>query len=165
MSETTDPSGDALVFLQRRVGWFGLVAGGLCLTFYVFRIVVEPAAIDLTEPSLLTHASAGLSLVAMWLLLRGGTRTDAGLDLARAQRPRALRAQLFELRAVAAHGGTQRFVDAHTKARPVRGHQDEMLPVLVQTHQLQLTHATSRELGTSLPPIRPVGVHPGRCGA
>ena len=77
-------------------------------------------------------------------LLRRRARADARLDLPRAQRPGALRAQLLELRAVAAHGRAQRFVDAHTEARPVRGHQDEMLPVLVQTHQLQLTHATSR---------------------
>jgi len=74
MSDTTDPSGDALVFLQRRVGWFGLVAGGLCLTAYAFRIVAEPA-IDLAEPSMLTHAGAGLCLLAMWLSLRGATRT------------------------------------------------------------------------------------------
>ncbi|HKO93583.1 MAG TPA: hypothetical protein VJU61_20660, partial [Polyangiaceae bacterium] len=75
MSETTEPSGDALVFLQRRVGWFGLVAGGLCLTFYVFRIVGDTAAIDLADPSMLTHLSASLCLLGMWLLLRGDTRT------------------------------------------------------------------------------------------
>jgi eukaryotic-like serine/threonine-protein kinase len=74
MGETTEPSGDALVLLQRRVRWFGLVAGGLVLAFYVFRILDEPALSALAEPSMLTHAGAGLSLVAMWLLLRGKTR-------------------------------------------------------------------------------------------
>ena len=75
MGDTTEPSGDALVFLQRRVGWFGWVAGALVLAFYVFRLIVEPSASALAEPSMLTHAGAGLSLVAMGLLLRGATRS------------------------------------------------------------------------------------------
>ncbi len=77
MGETTEPSGDALVFLQRRVGWFGLVAGGLVLAFYVYRLVDEPLASPFTEPSTLTHAGAGFSLLAMWAVLRGATRSGA----------------------------------------------------------------------------------------
>jgi serine/threonine-protein kinase len=74
MGETTEPSGDALAFLQRRVGWFGLVAGALVLAFYAFRLMGEPSATALAEPSMLTHAGAGLSLLGMWLSLRGPTR-------------------------------------------------------------------------------------------
>ncbi len=74
MGESTEPAGDALIFLQRRAGWFGLVAGALVLAFYVFRIMGEPSAAALAEPSMLTHAGAGLSLVATWLSLRGAPR-------------------------------------------------------------------------------------------
>jgi serine/threonine-protein kinase len=70
MNQTTEPSGEALIFLQRRVGWFGLVAGTLVLAFYVYRVLGTRAVAALIEPSMLTHAGAGLSLVAMWLLLR-----------------------------------------------------------------------------------------------
>ncbi|MEY2929809.1 MAG: hypothetical protein RL033_558, partial [Pseudomonadota bacterium] len=59
MGETTEPSGDALAFLQRRVRWFGLVAGGLVLAFYLFRLSTEFTQNGLTEPSMLTHAAAG----------------------------------------------------------------------------------------------------------
>jgi eukaryotic-like serine/threonine-protein kinase len=74
MDESTEPSGDALVFLQRRVGWFGLIAGGLVLAFYAYRLALEPSPAALVEPSMLTHLGAGLSLVVMWLCLRGATR-------------------------------------------------------------------------------------------
>ena len=75
MPETTQPSGEGLVFLQRRVGSFGLVSGALVLTFYVYRLASERALPDLAEPSLLTHAGAGLSLLSMWLLSRGAARS------------------------------------------------------------------------------------------
>jgi serine/threonine-protein kinase len=74
MAHTTEPSGDALAFLQRRVGSFGLVAGGLALAFYLFRVASEPTAANLVHPSMMTHASAGLILLAMWVALRGATR-------------------------------------------------------------------------------------------
>src|SRR5262245_47034703 len=70
MGETTEPSGDALTFLQQRVRWFGLVAGALALTFYSLRLTQDAVA----EPSMLTHAGAGLCLLAMWLALRGTPR-------------------------------------------------------------------------------------------
>ncbi|HVZ36252.1 MAG TPA: hypothetical protein VG963_27680, partial [Polyangiaceae bacterium] len=75
MGETTEPSGEALVFLQRRVGWFGVVAGALVLGFYVFRLLTEQGPVALADPSLLTHAGAGLTLVAMWAALRGPARS------------------------------------------------------------------------------------------
>jgi hypothetical protein len=74
MAETTEPSGEALVFLQRRVRWFGLLAGTLVLGFYVYRILDEASLAALAEPSMLTHVGAGLSLLGMWLALRGPTR-------------------------------------------------------------------------------------------
>lgn len=73
MGATTEPAGEALVFLQRRVGWFGLVAGGLALAFYAYRVAGDPSLPALTEPSMVTHAGAGLSLVLMWLALSGRT--------------------------------------------------------------------------------------------
>ena len=75
MGVTTEPSGDALAFLQRRVGWFGLIAGALVLAFYLFRFTSEPLPAALAEPSMLTHLGAGLSLLVMWLCLRGAPRT------------------------------------------------------------------------------------------
>lgn len=75
MGKTTEPSGDALVFLQRRVGSFGLVAGSLVLAFYVYRVLEEPGALVFADPSMLTHLGAGLSLLSMWLWLRGGARS------------------------------------------------------------------------------------------
>jgi eukaryotic-like serine/threonine-protein kinase len=75
MGETTEPSDDALVFLQRRVRWFGLVAGAMVLWFYGFRLVSERSPSVLFDPSMLTHAGAGLSLLGMWLALRGATRS------------------------------------------------------------------------------------------
>jgi eukaryotic-like serine/threonine-protein kinase len=75
MGETTEPSGDALAFLQRRVRWFGLVAGGLVLAFYLFRLSTEFTQNGLTEPSMLTHAAAGISLLGMWGALRGDVRS------------------------------------------------------------------------------------------
>jgi eukaryotic-like serine/threonine-protein kinase len=86
MAETTEPSGDALVFLQRRVRWFGLVAGALVLGFYAYRVLeAAPQFCALAEPSMLTHAGAGLSLAGMWLLLRGkprGVRWVRGVETA-----------------------------------------------------------------------------------
>ena len=73
MGETTEPAGEALIFLQRRVGWFGLVAGSLVLSFYVYRLFDEGLR-ALVEPSMLTHAGAGISLLGMWLSLRGRPR-------------------------------------------------------------------------------------------
>jgi len=75
MGETTEPSGDSLIFLQRRVGWFGLVGGGLVLGFYLYRVLENARLCTLVEPSMLTHAGAGLSLASMWLLLRGAPRS------------------------------------------------------------------------------------------
>jgi eukaryotic-like serine/threonine-protein kinase len=75
MGETTEPSGDALVFLQRRVASFGLVSGALVLAFYAYRLISEPQLFAVVEPSMLTHLAGGLSLVAMWLALRGAPRT------------------------------------------------------------------------------------------
>ncbi|HWO13674.1 MAG TPA: serine/threonine-protein kinase [Polyangiaceae bacterium] len=74
MAETTEPAGEALDFLQRRVRWFGLLAGALVLAFYVYRVLDEPSLAALADPSMLTHAGAGLSLLGMWLALRGPTR-------------------------------------------------------------------------------------------
>lgn len=92
MAESTEPSGDALAFLQRRVRLFGLVAGALVLAFYGFRLAGEPSAAALLEPSMLTHAGAGLCLLGMWAALGGSVRTaervraveTAGLVLASA---------------------------------------------------------------------------------
>jgi eukaryotic-like serine/threonine-protein kinase len=75
MSQTTEPSGEALAFLQRRVGWFGLAAGGFVLTFYTFRLVSEPSLAAFLAPEMLTHGGAGLCLLAMWLALRGRRRS------------------------------------------------------------------------------------------
>jgi serine/threonine-protein kinase len=72
MAQTTEPSGEALVFLQRRVASFGLFAGALVLSFYVYRALGEPGSRVASDPSMLTHLGAGLSLLSMWLLLRGG---------------------------------------------------------------------------------------------
>jgi eukaryotic-like serine/threonine-protein kinase len=74
MGETTEPSGDALAFLQRRVGSFGLIAGALVLAFAAYRLTTEPLPGALVEASMLTHLGAGLSLIAMWLCLRGAPR-------------------------------------------------------------------------------------------
>src|SRR6187549_3089284 len=86
MAQTTEPSGDALVFLQRRVRWFGLVAGALVLGFYAYRVLeAAPQFWALAEPSMLTHPGAGLSLAGMWLLLRGkprGVRWVRGVETA-----------------------------------------------------------------------------------
>ncbi len=70
MAQSTDPSGDALAFLQRRVGLFGLVAGGLVLTFLSFRLALDHSAANLVHPSVLTHAGAAICLLGMWVLLR-----------------------------------------------------------------------------------------------
>ncbi len=75
MSPTTEPTGDALAFLQRRVASFGLVAGGLALGFFAFRVASEHSRSGLSQPDMLTHAGAGLCLVSMWLALRGGKRS------------------------------------------------------------------------------------------
>ena len=73
MARTTEPSGDALPFLQRRVGLFGATAGGLALTFYGYRLVSEVSSRrHILEPSLVYHVAAGITLIAMWLVLRGG---------------------------------------------------------------------------------------------
>jgi tRNA A-37 threonylcarbamoyl transferase component Bud32 len=75
MAETTQPSGEALVFLQRRVASFGLFAGALVLAFYLYRALKEPGSDLLSDPSMLTHLGAGLSLLSMWLWLRGSARS------------------------------------------------------------------------------------------
>ena len=54
MAHSTVPTGDALAFLQRRVGWFALVAGGLTLAFLAFRAAGEPHVDALLDPSMLT---------------------------------------------------------------------------------------------------------------
>ena len=87
-------------------------------------------------------------------LLRGAAGTDARLDLTRAQRPCSSGAQLLELRPVATHGRAQRLVDAQAEALTVRRGKHEMLAVVVQSYQLELTHPTSRYSGTRLPPKR-----------
>jgi serine/threonine-protein kinase len=75
MTQTADLTRETLAFLQRRVQWFGLVAGGLVLTFYSYRVVGSLSLAGLLQPHMLTHAGAGLSLLAMWAALRGPTRT------------------------------------------------------------------------------------------
>jgi len=71
MARTTEPTGDALEFVQRRVGLFGLTAGGLALTFYSFRLVAEVASDEgFYDPSMMYHLAAGLVLVLMWAVLR-----------------------------------------------------------------------------------------------
>ena len=75
MAESTEPSSDALSFLQRRVRLFGLFGGALVLGFYAFRVAEEPSAFALAHPNMLTHAGAGLSLLSMWVALRGPIRT------------------------------------------------------------------------------------------
>ncbi len=90
MGETTEPTGDALPFLQRRVRWFGLVSGTMVLAFYLYRLVSAWSDETLWHPSMWTHAAAGVSLLSMWLALGGaqhGARwvravETAGLSLA-----------------------------------------------------------------------------------
>jgi eukaryotic-like serine/threonine-protein kinase len=44
------------------------------LGFYVYRVLDETSFCALAEPSMLTHAGSGLSLLGMWLLLRRASR-------------------------------------------------------------------------------------------
>jgi hypothetical protein len=66
MGDTTEPSGDALVLLQRCVGWFGLLAGALDhrpQSARAFRERLLRAQVDAWQPR---HAEA-------WWLERGST--------------------------------------------------------------------------------------------
>lgn len=75
LAKTTTLSGFGLAFLQRRVGLFGLVAGGLVLVFYSLGVIGGLSGAALVRPDMLTHAGAGVSLLAMWAAARGATRS------------------------------------------------------------------------------------------
>jgi serine/threonine-protein kinase len=75
MAQSTETSADSLAFLQRRVGWFGLVAGALDFAFLLFRVVAARSASDIVHPSMLTHAGSAVCLAAIWVALRGATRS------------------------------------------------------------------------------------------
>ena len=74
MAQSTAPRGEDLAFLRHRVGTFGLVAGGLALGFYAFRLVdsLTGGPLPLADPSMWTHLAAGLCLVGMWAALGPG---------------------------------------------------------------------------------------------
>lgn len=67
---------EARVFLQRRIGQFGLVAGLVSLAALVFRIVVAfgygYADQELSHPSLRWHGVAAAMLLGVWLWARRG---------------------------------------------------------------------------------------------
>ena len=77
-SSSAEISQEALAFLQRRVGLFGLAGGGLGLIFLVFRVVIYVFAgltRDLVDPSMLYHALAVVLSLLIWLACRTGPRS------------------------------------------------------------------------------------------
>jgi len=81
-------------------------------------------------------------------VLGRGAGADPHLDLTRAESARPLGAQLLQLRTVPTDGSAQRLVDAQAELLAVLGHQHEVLPVVMQTHQLELTHSDLPDLGS-----------------
>ncbi|OIQ81931.1 hypothetical protein GALL_363050 [mine drainage metagenome] len=99
------------------------------------RSLVPTDVLD-RDPALLGH------------VLRRSSGTDPHLDLAGAENAGLLGPQLLELGTIAADRSTQRLVDAQTELLAVLRHQHEVLPVVVQSDQLELTHADLLSLGS-----------------
>ncbi len=73
-----DVTEESREFLQRRVAAFGFGGGVMFMAFWTFRVVMTLLAATyefLLDPSMLTHFMAGLSLLAVWVLCRSGSRS------------------------------------------------------------------------------------------
>ena len=78
VAQTTQPTEGSRAFLQRRVGLFGLFAGGLGAAFLLWRII-ELVVTDkigfILRPDVYWHGVAAGCLLAVWLLVSVGRPT------------------------------------------------------------------------------------------